>query len=417
MFALGKSFAIIKVSFHNIPLFVTEAVLFFLLITLVIPRLLKGKSSFAKKVSFYLVLLYLLLGAVNLLRGFSTYKMFALRDSAIVYYSLFIFVVLEVFTDMKKFRVLIRILLLSGIIGLAIGIICFSGYRLSNLPYLKHMKFDPLSMYYSFLMIGIFCLYPFVRTNKTKVLLVILFCIAFVEVIIFGYRSAWLGLIGAFSFIFFKMKGEKYRIISKFAASTFIILPLLVILIGASLYLQQGKFDYFLSKAAWLFHPTTKRTVAADTVNWRLELWKQAIVKGSESHLLFGSGFGKGFEFTGRIAGVYLAQVTGFGVESRITFPHNGYVTIFYKMGIVGIVSFLVINLHFFLKGLKFLKRRTDPFKKHLMLTILACFIFWNIMSCFFVVLECPHMGIFLWIIIGLGASLIRVDNKEKLLR
>jgi len=225
-------------------------------------------------------------------------------------------------------------------------------------------------------------------------------------------------LAGAFSFILFTMKGEKYRIISKFATSLLIILPLLTFLIGASLYVQQERFADFVDKASWIFHPTSsKRTYATSTVQWRLELWKQAIVKGSESHLLFGSGFGKGFEFTGRIAGVYLPKATGVGVDSNIIPPHNGYITLFYKMGLVGVLSFVAVNLYFFIKCLNFYKGSRDPFKKHLMLAFLASFIFWHIMSCFFVVLECPHMGIFLWIIIGLGLSLICVDNKEKLLR
>jgi len=266
-------------------------------------------------------------------------------------------------------------------------------------------------------MIGIFCLYPFVRTNRIKALLVILFCVAFVEVMIFGYRSAWFGLIGAFLFIFLKIKGEKYRIMLQFAISIVMVLPLLVTLIGASLYLQQGKFDNFLNKVAWLIHPATKRTVAADTANWRLELWQQALEKGSRFHPAFGTGFGKEFGFTGRIAGVYVPKITGFGVDSNIITPHNGYITVFYKMGLIGIVFFLAINLHFFLKGLKFLKRNTEPFKKHLMLTILACFVFWHIMSSFFVVLESPHMAIFLWITIGLGLSLIYIDDREKSLR
>jgi len=203
----------------------------------------------------------------------------------------------------------------------------------------------------------------------------------------------------------------------KFAVSSFMVLPLLVTLIGASLYLQQGKFDYFLNKVAWLIHPATKGTVAADTANWRFEFWQQALEKGSRFHPAFGTGFGKGYGFTGRFAGVYLPKTTGFGVDSHLAFPHNGYITVFYKMGLVGIVFFLAINLYFFLEGLKFLKRSTDPFKKHLMLTILACFVFWHIMSSFFVVLESPHMAIFLWITIGLGLSLIYIDNREKSLR
>jgi O-antigen ligase len=91
--------------------------------------------------------------------------------------------------------------------------------------------------------------------------------------------------------------------------------------------------------------------------------------------------------------------------------PHNQLLAIFYKMGIVGLAFFIVINLWVFLVGVGYIKTCRDPFNRRFLIAVLAGFVYWHGMAFFFDVLESPPTGIFLWILLGCIMGIVHIDK------
>jgi len=110
-------------------------------------------------------------------------------------------------------------------------------------------------------------------------------------------------------------------------------------------------------------------------------------------------------------------KVTRQGYVGDVGFidPHNSYLSILYRTGIVGLLIFLLFIISFFVKMIKFLRGCQDLSISIYMISILSAVIYILGYSFFLVVLEGPHMGIFLWVFIGLALSLSNIyDMKIK---
>ena len=117
--------------------------------------------------------------------------------------------------------------------------------------------------------------------------------------------------------------------------------------------------------------------------------------------------FGMGF-------GVYpiFAKSKRIGVNSQVTPTHNHLISIFYKMGFIGLSLFLFINFYAFLYGVRYFKKCKDEFIACFLLGTLGSFVFWHSMALFFDIIDSPPTSIFLWIFIGLIFTLVELDKK-----
>ena len=147
-----------------------------------------------------------------------------------------------------------------------------------------------------------------------------------------------------------------------------------------------------------------------DNIVWRLSIWKQAIKFGLESPLR-GRGFGVYPRYI--IWGIPSPSPERVGINSGVIPPHNHLIAIFYKMGVIGLGLFLFINIYVFILGFRYWRRCESNFIRFFLLGSLGSFVFWHTMASFFDVIESPPTTIFLWIIIGLIFSSVKVPISE----
>lgn len=401
-FALSKNFSALGISIAGLPLFVSEAALFFLLATIFVPRLLINNARSTQHPMFFLLILYFLIGIFNLIRGFPLHGVFALRDAAMVYYAGFFLITVEVFDTLPRFRLLIRAVVPSAIVALLIGFLYFTPiiHQIGILQYTKNINFN---FYYGFIIIFILCLYPIVVNHKTK--LIILFFVTFFLILIMQVRAIWVSTTVASAFIFFMMRKQLWEILPRYIVIALLILPLLL---GIGYFTNKETISTLGKEALSIFHSEMDYGSSANN-RWRLIVWEQTIRKGLSNHPFFGSGFGADYGLT--LGGKHIADIKGVGPGSGIIPPHNVQIVLFYKMGFVGQGLYLIINIYFFITCLKFYKKCSDQFKKNFMLAIMASQIHFNVGALFFEAIEIPQVGIFLWILMGLGIAMIQLGK------
>ena len=154
----------------------------------------------------------------------------------------------------------------------------------------------------------------------------------------------------------------------------------------------------------------TKEEISQKNIDWRLSIWKQTLKFAMDSPL-----FGKGF-------GVYPVYEIGTSYQfpRKVYFDpwmvpaHNQFVTIFFKMGILGLLLFLVINIYVFAYSFSYIKKYNDKFINNLIISLLGAFVFWHALAFSFDVIDSPPTSIFLWIILGMIFA--GVNNDKSLL-
>jgi len=146
---------------------------------------------------------------------------------------------------------------------------------------------------------------------------------------------------------------------------------------------------------------TTATELVSGTVDYaddpnatfRLLAWAEAGERFAENPLL-GEGFGVPFSF----------ERTAFDVR-----PHNTFMTILYKMGLLGFLPLIVLLVTFQYRGWRSLRSfRQEPgalFLYVLLLAQLAMFVF----GCLNLLLESPFMASIFWVILGVGMSVMNL--------
>lgn len=133
---------------------------------------------------------------------------------------------------------------------------------------------------------------------------------------------------------------------------------------------------------------------------WRL-LWWGSIVDYTVSGPYFWTG--KGF-------GVNLADDDGFQVTSdnSLRSPHNVHMTVLARMGVPGLVGWLLLQLTFAItmaRGYRRARRRHDDWRARFQLWILAYWLAFLVDASFDVFLEGPAGGIWFWTLMGIGLA------------
>jgi len=160
--------------------------------------------------------------------------------------------------------------------------------------------------------------------------------------------------------------------------------------------------------------PLEKQILASTfTTKWRLSIWKQAIDFARESMWL-GKGFGVYPDYYFPTDPNHLMQnIKKIDVGSGIIPAHNELITIFYKMGLIGLGIFLFFNIYVFIMGHRALQITKQSFSAIVNLTTLGCFCWWHIMALTSDMIDSPNMNIFLWVFLGILLNLMNTKNKE----
>lgn len=469
--SLGRAFSL----FHIGPVYITEIVLFLSLFLFFCEKkvFLQIPPVLLISISAYFIFSFL-----YLLSGLLKNNLFALRDIVLSYYLLFFPIVFIIFSEKNKLKLFLITLFFGNIAGFILGrLLLYRSFELPQwLWFITQIKGFNYALYYGISMSFLISFFNFTKQMIYKFCIMLLLVLNLYMLIVWGIRTAWISciILALFLFMLTSWK-EKVRLIIYFIPIFFIAvainltysldsegirkavisakLPSMQLFLKTALnkkkepllsekvsfsqqipntkhenlnfyekekmlreeeFVLQDKF-YKPKEAFPRSHVILVNVLASklpqeykDTfanIQWRLGVWDIALNFGLE-HPILGGGFG--------IYPIMIPPPVTFRANSGIKPVHNHIITVFYKMGIVGLGLFLFINIYSFLYGLAYLKRCNTAFCKYFLIGSLGSLVFWHAMAFFFDVIDSPPTNIFLWIILGLIFACVQADRKEE---
>ena len=395
-FLFGRVFSHINLKINDFPIYITEVFLFVSLLLIIAGSLLfeKGKvyfASFQRKEFTFLYIIFLF----SFIRGLFNYELYlVLRQSAIIYYSAFYFLVPILLNSLKKIKWFIHILFFSNCLLIISEIFKISVPGLGSFRY----------YYFSIaLILLIFCLL-LSKKKMVKLFAYILILIDFIIIIFDKIRGSWVSLFISVLFIFYLyfrlpvLRKDLKKIV-------FFIITVTLIIILVIFFLSQfkpGIVRKILDEFEGIYKFNSLDTAPANNVKWRLMVWGDIFRESLEKPLL-GYGFGKPF------LSESLREYDWLTPGEDWMDPHNSYLSILYRIGFIGLFAFLFIIFRFFKLTINFINNCKDNQVRVYIAGFLTTIVFILGISLFAVVLEGPFLGIFLWINMGIVVSLIRV--------
>jgi hypothetical protein len=379
----------------ELTLYITEAVLGVLLIHIIRSVLLDKSSSFLNNPYLGRLGIYWVFGVVALLRGVGTFATEAVRDAALVYYSLFFILFYEHSSDRNALRFLARA--------------TYAATLVATFTMLLRLLFGPLGTLWVYnlprygtgslaIAAGLGFLYGlhniiYGHTSKSSYAITLIgFCQLVAAVFLTQHRSIFLAIVVTTILTLLLGPAMRHRL-AAFAVLFFACLILLL----PSLYPSSSVTGITLERLSSIANPRSE--VSAE---WRLVAWQTLLQRVGEKPIM-GFGFGPPIDFA-------FWTWTDLNID-----PHNSYVAIIYRMGLSGLLAFgllwstIVIRAVRQLLLMSTLRRDLSlALSAHMMIAIFAGF---N------VALEGPYMGVPFWASLGVVAYLSwqRKATKEPL--
>ena len=404
-FALfARGFAHLGIEIGGLPLYITEAVLFATLVTLLLDKLIRGdRLSYLKNIPLKKEFVFFYsIGFVALIRGFIYYTpVLTLRHSALLYYSIFYFLIPILFKDLRRIELLFKVVFVACII-IPIAALLKTDFMINIYGGLGHYSYFYLSLAVIFESVYLARL----KKGIYKVLLILIIFLQLLAILMSGTRAAWIALCVSLLFLLClspRMGKSKRRMRTIFFYGVLggIILLIFVALVNPLL------FNEIKTEVASTLFFYRMQTVSASNVWWRLFIWRDMLGELFRKPL-FGWGFGKPFRSP-------TLEALGWehGAREGWIDPHNSHLNIAYKTGIIGFAIFLLIMVGFFRRTMSFLRhiRQNDKIELYVV-ALLTCVVYILTIALFLVVLEGPYMGSFLWICMGLIVALENIYRK-----
>jgi O-antigen ligase len=398
---LGRQFSHlgIEIGESDVDLYVTEMILAAACLLMLVRKIITHDRLVTRSPLNLLLATYYVVGLVCLWRGLPNFGMEALRHSVIVYYSLFYFLILELVTDVDKLERILKFSLVASTVALLAILYNFaSGFGFETSTEVKRYGANIGALSLVLCCLFWLTLSIFRVKSKAKSLLQILLPFQlFAAIFLIQHRSLLLGLIGGLAFIF--------ALISKTRTLRYLVLIVCALL----LIICVNQFSGFLSGNVMLKDTLTRAlsTLTPDqdpNSAHRIAMWGQILRRTARQPIL-GEGFGPAFSafFGGRF----------YDYSERRLHPHNSFLWILNRMGIIGFGVFSFLILKFYSSGIKAYRRMNAGKSKAYLLALLSSHFCVSIFAFFNVVLEGPSMGIFFWIIMGLTMALIKMEKEQ----
>jgi hypothetical protein len=342
-----------------------------------------------------------------------TFGLEAIRDFAMVYYAGFFFLAQYLFTkEAEPSRWLHRCLLVATALLLPMYILFdrFPDFFASRLTF----RDVPLIFYKGDLVgtnltIGGLVWFIYYEQNRNRWWALALSLALVVAMLTTNNRSSALALLVGASWL---AVGGRWRLLRTLAIGG--------VLGGAALFfwyafqgrpLNQTPLQSLYEEASSLIDPTGKRNYAGagsyakgDNNRFRVVWWETVINDTWEHSPYIGLGFG--YDLAEKFLKVYYPDS---GDDFRARSPHSILVTTFARMGILGLLSFLI-----FLATLLFPTRWA---MRGELVDAVPWVTAWAILTsaCFGVVLEGPMGAVLFWTALGIGCAARRADDRERI--
>lgn len=376
----SKSFAYI--GFGVAQLYVTEMVAAVFVFAFILqPGGIKLEGAFP-----YLFAFFCIIGLAQLLRGLE-YEFEGLRDSVIVFYSIFIPISMFAVRNKRDFTLLSYFFYPAAVINpfySAINLIkgnFFDGYRIVG-P-------NRLLGIISFLFVLVF--YEYFKNKKVAYAVAAANLISCIMTV---HRSTWFGIIaalGVFIAVSTRHKGLMVLNIKKIMLVMLISIPLIFMLeaVWAGMGSQSG-INFLKYKMDF----SSEGTAVA-----RIALWERALSRFMESPVT-GIGFGPDI----------IKKYSVRNVPS--TDPHNSLLAMLVRVGVSGFAAFVFLLVYVYRCAFIILKNSNDRYIMQMTLFSLSFHTCMVVYSFFSVTLEGPQDGIFFWIPLGLILNCFTWHNR-----
>lgn len=375
------------------------------------------KSIAQRELPFYrdplnaVILLWMVIGTIHVVFDVRVYGFLAIRDYAMVYYAAFFFLAQYLARDDLSRRFLSGCLFVGGIVLLVLQPFyqLYPDFFLQKVAVrgipLIYYKGDLLATFMATVALLCFLRY---EVNKKFVLLV-------ATVVALGFmhasnnRASLVSLLVATGFL---VAGRRWR----FAALQFgggALAAVLIVLLAyakGNTWEETPVFELY-ERAASITDPTGKGSYRGENTSYkgdnnafRTVWWETTIQETIETNPWTGLGFG--YDLSRRFHERYFpVNDDDFTVRS----PHNVLITVFARMGIIGLIPFLAI-IALLMRGtfraVKMPKEQSQPAA----LWCSALILFTS--ACFGVVLEGPMGAMVFWTVLGLAHHELTA-NKE----
>jgi len=369
----------------------------------------------------WLIVAFLLVGGVRLyldtvmLSG-STLVTTAIRDSAVVYYTIFFFIAYQIGKNVSARKFVERMMLMGFVLLIPIAVLAISAPEL-----LEKTSFRgyPLIQYKGDLLttfLGMGAFYFFLTPTRGVIRVFFRIC-ALLSLILMLFpmsRAALFGFIAATALLVLARRPQ------------FLVYQLSIAMV-ALLAVALIEFGHLESQSAFFAKLTDRMSsivdfsgrghyssdigdMSAANNQFRAVWWKTVFDETMQKGPWFGLGFG--YDLTAGFLRTYYANQN---LDLTARSPHNILLTILGRMGVTGLAPFLVILfliIRMAFQGARSVARGQQP-QENLahwcaLINLLGA-------ALFGVVLEGPMGGILFWSVIGLAASqLSGVKEREK---
>jgi O-antigen ligase len=378
------------------PLFVTEIVLVLLFLSIYV--LAQSRDVHVPlPVNAFLAML-VAAGALSALRGFLQHSdpIFVLRDAALVAYPLF----LHVAHHLSRSWLSIKRMAVWFLLGTGLSVLNGFAWFLAA-P--QERRFIYYGTYILMALVGTFvAIANRLLPPRTGWLLAGLFCLGLA---LANARTLFvvLPVLLVVGLCAGGIAGRKPFLRPRIALTTFVAAAVLISAV-AMLFLRTETGRDFAERSSQEL--ATGVLHSDEDTNWqfRLSAWKEAWGR-FEEYPLAGEGYGIPFAF----------EMLLFDNDPR---PHNTFLTVLYKMGLIGFLPLLALLAYFFWRiiGAAY-RNRENPRVAWLWIVVLAVVAF-----CFYgtanLLLESPFLASLFWVHMGLGLRMARmVDLERTLLR
>ena len=388
--AYTRDFAYIR--WPGTPLFVTEAVLGILFLWYLLLSRSKGiRLPVAVNV---LLLLLIAAGALAAARGLLGHRnpIFVLRDMALVAYPAFLPVTHRLFSNWLS----IKRLVIWFVLGAALSVLNGMAWFLA-VP--QERRFISYGIYVLIALVGILiALATRLLRARWGWVLAALFCLGLA---VANARSLFVALVGL---VVTGLCGGALFLWKAMHVRTTLTALVVIILMASTV-----AFLFLRTEAGREFADRSGRELASgvlnsgEDANWqfRLSAWKEAW-KRFMSYPLAGEGFGIAFTF----------ELLPFDNDPR---PHNTFLTVLYKMGLIGFLPLLALLTYFLWTVVRGLRRNSRNHGVALAWIVVLA----EIAFCFYgaanLLLESPFLASLFWAFMGLGLGMRRLLDRERL--
>lgn len=350
----------------------------------------KSRNTRARSKLDTSMILFFVWLVICILRGVPTWAWSAFGESRFLISSILYFIVAPAITDMTEFR---RFLKVSGYIILSYFVyleawryvIQFQG-NIIDMIHTRIMGPDTtLNMVCVVIFIVTFWLNEELNRFKTRFLLI---AILLTFSILLGARTGIIALL--FSLLFTILANRPGLKLKHYC---FMVLTLIIIIItarhlgltlqGESLSMEEGGLSFF-----------TEEGRESGTTGWRLSGWETLIWQTINENPILGEGFGGYFD---------LFETIYKGIP-----PHNDWLLIFAKMGLIGLILFANVVFQFYKIGFNYIKKYSDRLLTVYMKALMSLFLVGLVGGTFFFFFP------FMWIVAGLQTALINATKTNE---